>query len=99
MRINEEVIELIRELANKYFGQDSKVYIFGSRIDDSKKGGDVDIYIETFVENIVNNKILFLIDLEKEIGEQKIDLIVYNPNLMEEELIHEIAKKEGIRIK
>jgi hypothetical protein len=25
MRINEEVIELIRELANKYFGQDSKV--------------------------------------------------------------------------
>lgn len=99
MRINEEVIELIRKLANKYFGQDSKVYIFGSRIDDSKKGGDIDIYIETFIENIVNNKILFLIELEKKIGEQKIDLIIYNPNLMEEDLIHQIAKKEGIRIK
>jgi hypothetical protein len=46
MRINNETIELIKELASKYFGVDSRVFIFGSRIDDSKKSGDIDLYIE-----------------------------------------------------
>jgi predicted nucleotidyltransferase len=50
MRINNETIELIKELANKYFGVDNKVFIFGSRIDDSKKGGDIDLYIETSLD-------------------------------------------------
>jgi len=101
MRINNETIELIKELASKYFGVDSKVFIFGSRMDDSKKGGDIDLYIETSLDlkNIVNNKLLFLVELEKNIGEQKIDLVVFNPNLMQEDLIHKIAKQEGIRIK
>jgi len=66
MRINNETIELIKDLANKYFGIDSKVFVFGSRIDDSKKGGDIDLYIETSLDlkNIVNNKLLFLVELE-----------------------------------
>ncbi len=79
MRINNETIELIKELANKYFGVDSKVFIFGSRIDDSKKGGDIDLYIETSLDlkNIVNNKNLFLVELEKNITEQKIDFFQF----------------------
>jgi predicted nucleotidyltransferase len=66
MRINNETVELIKELAGKYFGVDSKVFVFGSRIDDSKKGGDIDLYIETSLDlkNIVNNKLLFLVELE-----------------------------------
>ena len=57
MRLKKENIEVIKILAKKYFGENAKVYLFGSRIDDNKKGGDIDLYIETDVkDNIIEKK-------------------------------------------
>jgi len=43
MRLQKDEIELIKkEIKNLIEGE---IYIFGSRVDDNKKGGDVDIYI------------------------------------------------------
>ena len=47
MRLSLSETETILKLKNKYFGKSSKIYLFGSRIDDTKKGGDIDLYIET----------------------------------------------------
>ena len=47
MRLSIEESKMIRDSAVKYFGKNSKIYLFGSRTDDKKKGGDIDIYIET----------------------------------------------------
>jgi len=46
MRLQKEEIELIKKVIKTYL-KDAKIYIFGSRLDDSKKGGDVDIFIIT----------------------------------------------------
>ncbi len=45
MRLSEKEKKIILDLAKKYFGEKTKVFIFGSRLID-KKGGDIDLYIE-----------------------------------------------------
>jgi len=46
MRLKDRDIELIRKIVRKYF-PNAKIYIFGSMLDDTKRGGDVDIFIIT----------------------------------------------------
>jgi predicted nucleotidyltransferase len=46
MRLTEKQIEIIRDGVFKHFGEKSAVYLFGSRVDDTKKGGDIDLLIE-----------------------------------------------------
>ena len=97
MRLTEYEINAIKNSAVKFFGSDSNVYIFGSKIDDSKKGGDIDIFIETnqSVDNF-KAKIKFLVELERKIGERKIDVIIKNRNSNENLPIYEIAKQQGV---
>jgi len=100
VRLSDYEVDAIKETAKKYFGENCRIFIFGSRADLEKRGGDIDIYIETNLstKEIAINKIKFLAELESKIGEQKIDLVVYNPEVMKKELIHEIALKEGVEI-
>jgi len=45
MRLTENEVNIIRNEIRKRVG-DCRIYIFGSRVDDNVKGGDVDIYID-----------------------------------------------------
>ncbi len=42
MRLKKEEIKIIKETINK-FVDNPTIYIFGSRLDDKKRGGDIDI--------------------------------------------------------
>ena len=44
MRLTSKEIKIIKNKSLEIFGE-CEIYIFGSRIDDNKKGGDIDIYI------------------------------------------------------
>ena len=74
MRISEYEKTAIIE-AVKNTDPDAHVWLFGSRTDDSKKGGDIDI-------GILSSKIGVMEEIEirqkicNKIGEQKIDLVV-----------------------
>jgi len=46
MRLSLFEIETIVKLKNRYFDIHDKIYLFGSRTDDSTKGGDIDLYLE-----------------------------------------------------
>ncbi|HEX5339062.1 MAG TPA: nucleotidyltransferase domain-containing protein [Gallionella sp.] len=46
MRITPHQKELIVRTAREVFGDDVEVRLFGSRADDSKKGGDIDLFID-----------------------------------------------------
>ena len=51
------------------------IYLFGSRVDDNQKGGDIDLLI--FSESLVyRDKIKIKKQLYESIEEQKIDLII-----------------------
>lgn len=95
MRLNEEDINFIKRTTQDCFGSNAIVYLFGSRVDDKKRGGDIDLYIETDItENIFKRKLKMLVELEKLIGEQKIDIIINN--FIQEKFIYHVAKSEGI---
>jgi hypothetical protein len=85
----------------KHFLEHDHLWVFGSRADLTRKGGDIDLYIETTakgVEEAVVMKEQFLYNLQRKIGEQKIDLVLNMLNKPYPLSIHEVAKTEGIQI-
>jgi predicted nucleotidyltransferase len=55
---------------------DATVYLFGSRVDDSEKGGDIDLLVLSKKINLMT-KLTILAQLHQQLGAQKIDLAVY----------------------
>jgi len=100
MRLTEKQIVIIKEGTAKHFGETSKVYLFGSRVDDTKKGGDIDLLIEADYspEEMFAKKIELLNELHFKLGERKIDIITYNSFSADKErpLIVEEALSTGI---
>ncbi|HET7361574.1 MAG TPA: nucleotidyltransferase domain-containing protein [Salinimicrobium sp.] len=95
MRLKPEEIAGIKEVAEECFGTGAKVYLFGSRTRNDKKGGDIDLYIETTAkENLFDKKIKMLRMLYERLGEQKIDIVVNNFEVAL--TIHQVARREGI---
>ena len=45
MRLSQDYVDTIRVTAREVFGPDAVVRLFGSRADDSKRGGDVDLHV------------------------------------------------------
>jgi len=97
VRLSEEEINTIKETAKKIFGNNVKVYIFGSRADINKKGGDIDIFIETDKETTLKDELKFLVEIEKKGIERKVDLIVKTPHKKEKAIFKE-AKTKGVLI-
>jgi predicted nucleotidyltransferase len=93
MRLLPEQQQAIKKYFLKFF-EKGQVYLFGSRADDSKKGGDIDLYmVVPNLENLMQKKIDFLVAVKREIGNQKIDVVFDRGN---NRLIDKIAKKEGV---
>ena len=76
MRLTAFEVNAIKQSAREIFGSTAEVLLFGSRVDDTKKGGDIDLYITTQTGNDLAHKIKFLVSLEQKIGEQKINVIL-----------------------
>ena len=47
MRLTNAQIDTIRKATSQNFGEDALIWFFGSRLGDTKRGGDVDLYVET----------------------------------------------------
>lgn len=97
MRLSIKEKDCILKTAELVFGAQSSVYLFGSRTDDNKRGGDIDLYIATQSEldDKLNKKIMFLVKLKNQLGDQKIDLVISgSPH----RLIDKIALAEGIKL-
>lgn len=75
MRLKENEIKVIKETFLDVFKY-GHIYLFGSRVDENKRGGDIDLYIQTNNENILIKKIKFLSKLKQVIGDQKIDVVI-----------------------
>lgn len=96
MRLTSNERELIKKAFLENF-QDGKIYLFGSRVDDRKRGGDIDLYLcpTQKYENERELRRKFLIKLDEYIGEQKIDAVMAKD---ENRLIEQVALRDGIEL-
>lgn len=96
MRLTNDQIQMIRRFTSQVAGGQSRVRIFGSRLDDQSKGGDVDLLVE--LAEPVENPALMAAQLSAYISRamcgRKVDVLLSAPNLMRLP-IHDIAVKEG----
>ncbi len=81
MRLNQYEIDCIKNLAVRHFGADVSVFLFGSRTNDQLRGGDIDLFIRGGHLNI-RAKVDFLTDLILKIGDQKIDVVLDQPDTL-----------------
>lgn len=97
MRLTSYQQTTIKKLTAEIFGRDARLLLFGSRVDDAKKGGDIDLYLETNDSDAtLDKKLKLLTALNLALGEQKIDLVVNN--FTKEKAIYTIAKQTGIEL-
>ncbi len=96
MRLTEFEASSIKKAFTEIFDE-GKIYLFGSRVDDSKKGGDIDLYLcpTKEFEDMREKKIEFLMKLDEYIGEQKIDVVIAKDK---NRLIEKEALRDGIEL-
>jgi len=96
MRLSKRIINIIQDNIRKSFG-DVNIYLFGSRTDDNKSGGDIDLAIDTNIskQEFRKKKFLFLAMLMRIDFDYKIDIVNFNTK---DELLHDEIRQNNIRI-
>jgi len=103
MRMTPQQAETVRISAHRHFGEDAVIWLFGSRADDGKKGGNCDFFVKTSLDQpdiIVEHKIAMIAELQSTpaFEDEKIDLIVKRRNSSFNMPIYAVAKQEGVRL-
>jgi predicted nucleotidyltransferase len=94
MRLTPTQIDTIKSTVQAVLGEGAQATLFGSRVHDSQKGGDVDLYVEIAQPDLMK-KIRCKVSLQDQL-DMPVDLIVkpygdHSPIAL-------IAKHEGIRL-
>lgn len=77
MRLTAEEISAIKVAAAEVFGREAQVRLFGSRVDDEKRGGDIDLLLRVRPgQDSIEAEIAFKIALEARLGERKVDVLL-----------------------
>ncbi len=97
MRLTESQRAAIKTSVANAMGTESRIWLFGSRADDTKRGGDIDLLIET--DKTLPSRVAVLCRLEgnlvKNLGDRKIDILLKDARTLEAP-IHRAAREHGI---
>jgi predicted nucleotidyltransferase len=74
MRLSNREIIIIKKIITDIFGE-STIYLFGSRLDNSKKGGDIDLFIIT-KDSSLEQKIEAIVKLERALC-KPVDIVLH----------------------
>ncbi len=99
MRLTENQVAAIRQAVADTFGAGAQVWLFGSRVDDNKRGGDIDLLVHPGPEvssDLLLRKIRLLGQLECALGERKIDIVIEHN--ADPRPIVQVAHQTGIRL-
>ena len=99
MRLTSEQVSIIRRTAQSVFGNSVQVFLFGSRTCDEKRGGDIDLLVQSAENKVLNlsNKISFIVELKRQLGDQKIDVVLSRLDESGSSIV-QTARKTGIAV-
>lgn len=94
MRISNTQAEQAVSIIRDSLGSDAAVWLFGSRTDDSKRGGDVDLYAESSLDGVLLNETVRAKIALNDLFGRSVDLIVNNHRKFRP--IYQIAREQGV---
>jgi predicted nucleotidyltransferase len=100
MRLRPEDIATIRELVHEAYGPDVRLILFGSRVDDTARGGDIDLLVEIDEQSgDAPHSLMPERRLKARLSEalrgRKVDLVVHSRHRPPTPIVR-IARAEGI---
>lgn len=103
MRISKEEIYLIRTTILKFaiYSEPVKIYLFGSRTDSVKRGGDIDLLIiisDKDFQSLAAKKHYLLAEIKTLIGDQKIDITIISKNKISTDEFYQSIKESLVEI-
>jgi hypothetical protein len=100
MRLRPEDQQAITQAAREVFAPGTAVLVFGSRTDDRRRGGDVDLLIETPAPmppaELVARRTRFIAKLYRSLDEQRIDAVITTRGEPDARPVVAAARKTGI---
>ena len=94
MRLTPDQAQAIRQRIHTHMGKHARIWLFGSRVDDSRRGGDVDLYVEPETAPDLTARLRCKSELA-DVLDLDVDLIVQQPD--QDLPIYRIAKRSGGR--
>ncbi|OQW90509.1 MAG: hypothetical protein BWK78_06815 [Thiotrichaceae bacterium IS1] len=97
MRLTSSQVQAIKTTVTRVLGIPHTIWLFGSRVDDRQRGGDIDLFIETdeFISNRAEAVCRLYGALIMTLGDRKLDVIIKDAHT-EPAPIFDITKRTGI---
>ena len=92
MRVDVKDVDIIKNTLISRIS-DAKIFLFGSRVDDAKRGGDIDIFVKTLKNVSFKEELLLLTQLQRNGISRKIDLIIDSPQKKKQVFFDSIKDK------
>jgi predicted nucleotidyltransferase len=97
VRLTSSQQQITKSTVERVLGTASNIWLFGSRADDSLRGGDIDLLIET--ETVLPNRAKVLCKLHGALilalGERKLDILLKDARTQDAPIFN-IAKRTGV---
>jgi predicted nucleotidyltransferase len=99
MRLRPKEISAIEQAAQETFPPGSVVRLFGSRLDDQRRGGDIDLLVEPptvpTARELVDQRNRFIARLYRLLGERQIDVLIAPAGLPDQRPVINAARRNG----
>lgn len=97
MRLSSPQIQAIVAATAELAGPDAQVRLFGSRLDDTLQGGDIDLLVECphKVARPVWLAAQITARLQRALGDRKIDVLLVDPDTAMQP-VHLVARAQGV---
>ena len=102
MRLSTEERAAVEHAAHRFLPAGSRVSLFGSRTDDSRRGGDIDLLIEMpalrSAADMVAVRSRFTAHLYRLLGERRIDVLIAAPQFSGPQSVIASARQQAIEL-
>ncbi|CAH1087277.1 hypothetical protein [Candidatus Nitrotoga sp. 1052] len=102
MRLQPNEVNAIAQAAREAFTPGTSVFLFGSRVDDSKRGGEIDLLVEITEAmppaELVRRRTRFVSRIYRLLDEQRIDVVIATQVQQDSREVVAAAKREGIQV-
>lgn len=99
MRLSNNQQQIIRDTVHEIFGPDAAATLFGSRVDDTARGGDIDLLVQSNkpIQQRERKALQLVARLQIRLGDQPIDVLVLDPATTRQP-VHEEAIRTGVQL-